>query len=274
MKNYAIFLFALLSLTIARSQTITTDSILQLSTCVGGNIVVPYSTSGNFPFGTTFTAQISDAFGQWGNPKDIGSSPINLGVILGKIPKSTTFGFLYRIRVVTNNPQVTGSDSPNTVVITQIAQLNQILVQPTDTICEGDSATLTAINLANSYLWSTGETTQSITVGQTGTYSVTTTDFLGCESDTSADITVKQCIFVGRQQTQEQIEVFPSPSNGKISVRNLPQQSQLCIYNVLGEEVMPETVNRNGDEVNLEIGKPGIYILVVDDIAIRKIVIQ
>jgi hypothetical protein len=49
------------------------------------------------------------------------------------------------------------------------------------TICQGNTVTLTA-NLANSYLWSNGATTQSITVSTTGNYSVTVTNGDGCSS--------------------------------------------------------------------------------------------
>jgi uncharacterized repeat protein (TIGR01451 family) len=58
-----------------------------------------------------------------------------------------------------------------------------------DTIfCDGESVTLTS-SLASSYLWSTGETTQSILVTAGGTYSVTTTAANGCPA-TSAGTTV------------------------------------------------------------------------------------
>lgn len=46
-------------------------------------------------------------------------------------------------------------------------------------ICEGISTTLTAV-LADSYLWSTGETTQTIEVSASGTYSVTITALEDC----------------------------------------------------------------------------------------------
>ncbi|MDP3461614.1 MAG: ice-binding family protein, partial [Bacteroidales bacterium] len=56
------------------------------------------------------------------------------------------------------------------------------------TFCEGESVMLTA-SPANTYLWSTGETTQSITVTSSGNYSVTTSD--ACVGGgTSAVITV------------------------------------------------------------------------------------
>lgn len=50
------------------------------------------------------------------------------------------------------------------------------------------SATLTAVSTtAVSYLWSTGATTQSISVTTSGSYSVTAYDANGCPSDTSPD---------------------------------------------------------------------------------------
>jgi hypothetical protein len=55
--------------------------------------------------------------------------------------------------------------------------------------CEGDSITLDAGPGFAAYLWSTGQTTQRITVYSAGTYSVTVTTSYGC-SGTSAPFTV------------------------------------------------------------------------------------
>lgn len=57
-------------------------------------------------------------------------------------------------------------------------------------VCSG-STILTASSGA-SYLWSTGETTQSITVTSIGDYSVTVTDSFGCGSDASVTIEPSQ----------------------------------------------------------------------------------
>jgi uncharacterized repeat protein (TIGR01451 family)/gliding motility-associated-like protein len=54
--------------------------------------------------------------------------------------------------------------------------------------CEGGSVVLTAPT-ADAYLWSTDETTQSITVSESGTFSVTVTDDNGCTA-TSEGVTV------------------------------------------------------------------------------------
>ncbi|MBK7871705.1 MAG: gliding motility-associated C-terminal domain-containing protein [Saprospiraceae bacterium] len=65
-----------------------------------------------------------------------------------------------------------------------------------ESICEGDSATLTA-NVGNgvapyNYLWNTGEQTMSITVFEAGDYAVTVTDATGCFGQATITITVTQ----------------------------------------------------------------------------------
>ncbi len=52
------------------------------------------------------------------------------------------------------------------------------------TIYEGQSITLDAGNTGSYYLWSTGDTTQTITVSETGSYSVQVTNACGEDSDT------------------------------------------------------------------------------------------
>ena len=52
--------------------------------------------------------------------------------------------------------------------------------------CEGSSTTLTASPGFSSYSWSSGQTTSSIEVASSGTYTVTATDVSGCTTTTSA----------------------------------------------------------------------------------------
>src|ERR1700748_164756 len=134
---------SLLSFQAKAQLALTTDSILQLSTCAGGNIVVPFTVSGgNFNFGNTFTAQLSNAFGSFANPVNIGTFFFwQSGVIFATIPANTNFGFFYKIRVIASSPADTGTVCPNNLIITQIAQLNQIIPSPSDTICN-DTTTL------------------------------------------------------------------------------------------------------------------------------------
>lgn len=55
-------------------------------------------------------------------------------------------------------------------------------------ICDGDTLTITSVE-AESYLWTTGDTTQAIQVTAAGTYNVTATDNNGC-TGSSSDVTV------------------------------------------------------------------------------------
>ena len=56
--------------------------------------------------------------------------------------------------------------------------------------CQGAAEQLTVSSAFNSYLWSTGATTQSITVSASGIYSVTVTGSTACPGTTSANVTV------------------------------------------------------------------------------------
>ncbi|MFM2136417.1 MAG: hypothetical protein RL021_1817, partial [Bacteroidota bacterium] len=57
-------------------------------------------------------------------------------------------------------------------------------------ICSGSSTTLSANPSGNTYLWSNGATTQSITTGAAGTYTVTVTAPYGCTGTASKTVTV------------------------------------------------------------------------------------
>ena len=60
------------------------------------------------------------------------------------------------------------------------------LISPPTSVTCGANVTLTSVS-ATSYLWSTGATTQAVSVGA-GTYTVTVTNSVGCTSSTSASV--------------------------------------------------------------------------------------
>ena len=69
-----------------------------------------------------------------------------------------------------------------------VAEFNDVIITGNNTICAGESTTLT-VSEGSSYLWSTGATTQSINVTSEGLYSVTVT-YSQCEANTSVYVTV------------------------------------------------------------------------------------
>ncbi|MBR5920114.1 MAG: T9SS type A sorting domain-containing protein [Bacteroidales bacterium] len=81
---------------------------------------------------------------------------------------------------------VNGCDSVLTLVVT-LKALPPTAITGNTTICEGETATLTA-NGGVTYSWSNGGTGNSISVSQSGIYTVTTTNAEGCSA--TANVTV------------------------------------------------------------------------------------
>ncbi|HLP72987.1 MAG TPA: hypothetical protein VK155_08810, partial [Bacteroidales bacterium] len=90
---------------------------------------------------------------------------------------------------VTDANGCSATSAPTVVTVNPLPIATITPAGPT-TFCQGGSVILTS-SPANSYLWNSGETTQSITVAATGSYSVTVTDVNGCSAaSTSTDVTV------------------------------------------------------------------------------------
>ena len=86
------------------------------------SVSVPFTTSGNFNGGNTFTAQLSDASGSFASPTTIGSvSAVSSGSISASIPSSTPAGTGYRIRVIASSPVVLGNDNGTDLVVDQFS---------------------------------------------------------------------------------------------------------------------------------------------------------
>jgi N-acetylneuraminic acid mutarotase len=82
--------------------------------CNGLGITVPYSTAGyTFNSGNLFAVQLSNSSGSFSSPVNIGAaySTATSGTLFGSIPANTPYGTGYRIRVISTNPAVTGSDN-------------------------------------------------------------------------------------------------------------------------------------------------------------------
>ena len=83
-------------------------------------VSVPFTTSGTFNAGNVFTAQLSDAQGSFATPLSIGTlNGTSSGIIAASIPSGTAEGSLYRIRVVSSSPNITGSDNGSDLIIDQ-----------------------------------------------------------------------------------------------------------------------------------------------------------
>lgn len=109
----------------------------------------------------------------------------------------------------------------------------------------GATVTLNAGNAGMSFLWSTGATTQTITVTASGTYYVTVTDMYGCTGTDS--IVVNFPIGIAENTIGVfHVDVFPNPSTGSdltlsFSVAET-ENVEIRIMNVLGRVIYTESL--------------------------------
>jgi len=115
-------------------------------------------------------------------------------------------------RVLFNDGTCTNITS-NPITIT-VAPIPVAIITPSGStkLCEGSSLTLIASS-GNSYLWSTGETTQSIQVSSLGNYTVEVTNEQGC-SATSPVISVVNCLTTWTGTTNSDWNNTTNWSNG------------------------------------------------------------
>ncbi len=118
--------------------------------CAGSTLFVAYYARGFYDASNIFTAQLSDAFGNFSNAVNIGTytaTPYTYqsGIIYATIPPGTAPGNNYRIRVVASNPATIGVDNAWDISI-QSSFLPDVTLNnnaPTS-ICAGSSVTFTA----------------------------------------------------------------------------------------------------------------------------------
>jgi PKD repeat protein len=101
---------------------------------------------------------------------------------------ATTAG-TYTVQVSSAASCQSAASSPTTVTVNPTPSAPTISAGGATTFCAGGSVTLTSTT-GNSYLWSNGATSQSITVTTAGTYTCKVVSALGCQSPNSNTITV------------------------------------------------------------------------------------
>lgn len=139
-------------------------------------------------------------------------------------------------------------------------------------IQHGESTTLTAHG-ASSYLWSTGETTESITVTpqNTTTYTVTGSNEI-CTDQAEATV------YVGGSDvddTEINVTIAPNPADSYIVV-DAESLKHISVYNFMGQRVENMDAN-NGCRIDVSQYNNGIYFFVLETSngsTTRKVVID
>lgn len=131
-------------------------------------------------------------------------------------------------------------------------------------ICVGNTVILTGAG-ANSYTWSTGAQTTSISVSPTVTtqYTVTGKDVAGCSNTASLSQVVNTCTAIETLNgTAHVINVYPNPSAGEFTLE-LYAAAQISILDVLGKAVYTQALADGKHNIDLKEQAAGLYILKV-----------
>ncbi|MDD4848371.1 MAG: T9SS type A sorting domain-containing protein, partial [Bacteroidales bacterium] len=152
-----------------------------------------------------------------------------------------------------------GCDS--TIILTLIVnELPDVQIEGEIMIHLGESATLTATG-AETYQWSTGETTEEIIVTPTytRTYNVIGTDGNGCSNRASHVVEVTLGI---ETVNADSFKVYPNPTQQRVTIEGDHMQ-QIELYNALGQRVhwMNLLESESSVELNVERYETGSYLI-------------
>jgi len=172
---------------------------------------------------------------------------------------------------------VTGTDidgctNTNTISITvnslPAVNLGADILQPTT------PAILDAGTGFSSYLWSTTETTQTISVNTNGAYIVTVTNTNGCENSDTIQVTFTTGI---AETTNATFTLYPVPSNGYLQLIANHLSEEKVIFNIMdisGKIVYHELIQTSSMELiksfDLNYLNSGVYIISIESNTIKK----
>ena len=156
----------------------------------------------------------------------------------------------------------------------------------TDTlICPQDIMVLDAENPGCTYLWSTGETTQTITVDSIslglGVHPiwVTATNTLNCPDTDTIIITIDACTAIQEVESAS-VLIYPNPNTGSFKVAFNGLRNGFCeLLNFQGVVVYESTLKSQQGEIEISCPQlaKGIYVLRIraeGETIIKKVIIQ
>jgi hypothetical protein len=167
--------------------------------CRGAQLNIPFTLNATVNAGNVFTAQLSDASGNFGSPVNIGTlTGTAAGTINATIPVGTPAGSGYRVRIISSNPVQIGNESPNNLIINPTPnQPGAISSSNGLSFCAG-SSTVLSINPQSglSYQWlrdglEVGSNSNQLTATEAGVYTIRLENGCGSvESTNSATLSI------------------------------------------------------------------------------------
>ena len=174
--------------------------------------------------------------------------------------------------------------------ISMISLFSRLFLTPNDTVTTLDTISLTGDITSVSYLWSTGDTTQSIDVfnisgpgGGSQDYWLEVTNEAGCSSKEYITVVFDGPTFVREFPENTEIKVYPNPFSDVLNIElEIIEQGQYIfeLYDCIGMPVIQELrhLMPGNQKVSIDLnhGYPGVYILSIKSdggqIGVQKII--
>lgn len=170
----------------------------------------------------------------------------------------------YDVYLVATNSY--GSDTSAIVTVTVSAPPQVDLTASSTLICLGEIVTLTGTG-ADTYLWTTGETTPTIYVSPTSTifYTVVGTTG-GCTASASVNVGVEQCTDLV-ELSAKTINIYPNPASNFITVdaSALDGRKTMQLYDMAGRNIYSLTTLDKLTTIDLSAFASGSYFLKVSN---------
>jgi hypothetical protein len=200
-------------------RTITTGTINGSPFCAGSITDIPFTITGTFNIGNKFIAQLSDENGSFSNPVVLDSiEGTSSGTIEDvKLPESLNSGTAYRIRVVSTNPVVTGSENSSDITINALPDPD---INGSISVCAG-SEEIYHCNYTSGYIykWEVSE----------GTIEGSSTDticFVKWNTSSTGHVKLKQTIIATGCKDSVIMPILINP----LPVPSIDGNEQVCAY--------------------------------------------
>ena len=120
------------------------------------------------------------------------------------------------------------------------------------TLTHSGSVILNAGNTGDTFTWSTGATTQKVTINTTGTYFVKVTNTLGCSGNDTIHITVLTGI--NDISVNRNFKIYPNPNNGTMQLDYFiaeAEQGEFSIYDINGRKVLKNVLKGGSNQITI-----------------------
>ncbi|MFZ9029120.1 MAG: T9SS type A sorting domain-containing protein [Crocinitomicaceae bacterium] len=245
----------------------TTNDVSPAAWCEGttSSVTVNFTATGTYTAGNVYTAEISDATGSFAAPTAIGnlsSTASGALTIPCTVPGTLPAGTGYRIRVLSTNPSVTGSDNGTDLVISTAPAVTQ---DPFTQVCVYDQLfALTGGTPAGGTYTGPGVVAGAFdpaTAG-IGTHTIvyTYTDGTGCSNTAQQALVVDACASISEEETEE-LTMYPNPTSGQLNISG-GDYDHLSVMDLSGRKVF-ESKKLASNKYDLSDVPTGVYLVKV-----------